>query len=134
MCIKILHCINLQAWFFSSISVSQGVTIKSTGCGFDLHSRKFNIYLNVYFHFFALESRRWIPLLNTKCLQNSAESGERSVLILSHTTPHRFPLPTLLSAGYSVKLIWFDFYFSLIRYGTLKSRRPIILYIFKRTG
>ena len=30
------------------------VTVKSTGCRFDPHSRKWNIYLLLYFHFFAL--------------------------------------------------------------------------------
>ena len=36
---------------------------------------------------------------NTQCLQNLAESGEQSVLTLGSL------YPTLLSAGYSVKLI-----------------------------
>ena len=36
---------------------AQSVTVKSTGCGFDPHSRRLCIYLNVYFHFFALVSR-----------------------------------------------------------------------------
>ena len=37
---------------------AQSVTVKSTGCGFDPHSRKLNIYLHLYFHFFALVSRQ----------------------------------------------------------------------------
>ena len=49
---------------------AQSVTAKSTGCGLDLHSRKLNIYLHLYFHF------------NTQCLQSSAESWERSILTL----------------------------------------------------
>ena len=36
----------------------QCVAVKSTGCKFDAHSRKLNIYLNIYFHFFALVSRK----------------------------------------------------------------------------
>ena len=36
---------------------------------------------NLYFHFIAL-ARRWVQPLNTQCLQNLAESGERSVLTL----------------------------------------------------
>ena len=32
--------------------MARGVTVKSTGCGFDPHSRRLNIYLNLYFHFF----------------------------------------------------------------------------------
>ena len=33
---------------------AQSATVNATGCGFDPHSRKLNIYLNLYFHFFAL--------------------------------------------------------------------------------
>ena len=62
-------------------AAAQSGTVKPTGCGFDLHSRRWNIYLNLYFHFFALVSRQSLPL-NTKCLQKSAESGKRSVLTL----------------------------------------------------
>ena len=64
------------------------MTVKSTGCVFNLHSRKWNIYLHLYIHFFALVSRQselrrhWVPPVNTQCLQNSAESGERSILTL----------------------------------------------------
>ena len=52
------------------------MTAKPTGCG---------IYLNLYFHFFALVSWQRTALrsqLHTQCPQNSAESGERSVLTL----------------------------------------------------
>ena len=38
-------------------AVAQSVTVKSTGCGYDPKSRKCNIYLHLYFHFFALVSR-----------------------------------------------------------------------------
>ena len=70
----------------SRSAVAQSVTVKPIGCGFDLHSRSWNIYLNLYFHFFALgrgKARRWVLPLNMQCLQISAESGERSVLRLS---------------------------------------------------
>ena len=53
--------------------------------GFDPHSRKRNIYLHLYVQFFALVSRQSAALsspLNTQCLQNSAKSGQRSVLTL----------------------------------------------------
>ena len=63
----------------------RGVTVKPTGCGFDPHSRRWNIYLNLYFHFFALVSRLsrcWVLPLNRQCLQNSAESGECNVSTL----------------------------------------------------
>ena len=39
-------------------AAAQSVTVKPTGYGFDLHSRRRNIYLNLYFHFFALVSRQ----------------------------------------------------------------------------
>ena len=37
---------------------AQSVTVKSTGCGFDPNSRRWNIYLHFYFYFFALVSRQ----------------------------------------------------------------------------
>ena len=37
---------------------AQSVTVNATACGFDPHSRKLNIYLNLYFHFFALVSKQ----------------------------------------------------------------------------
>ena len=38
--------------------MAQSVTVKSTGRGFDPHSRKLNIYLHLYFHFLASVSRQ----------------------------------------------------------------------------
>ena len=38
-------------------AVAQSVTVKLTGCGFDPRSIRWNIYLNLFFHFFALVSR-----------------------------------------------------------------------------
>ena len=57
---------------------------RKTGCGFDPHSRRWNIYLNLYFHFFALVSRLSSALgsATQHAMQNSAESGEQSVLTL----------------------------------------------------
>ena len=37
---------------------AQNVTVKSTGCWFDPHSRKWNMYLHLYFHSFDLVSRQ----------------------------------------------------------------------------
>ena len=37
---------------------AQSVTVYATDCGFDPHSRELNIYLILYFHFFALVSRQ----------------------------------------------------------------------------
>ena len=36
---------------------AQSVTVNATCCGFDPHSKKLNISLNLYFNFFALVSR-----------------------------------------------------------------------------
>ena len=59
---------------------AQSVNANATGCGFDAHSRKLNIYLNLYFIFFALVLRRILEV--SKYLQDSAENGERNVLTL----------------------------------------------------
>ena len=40
------------------VAGAQSVTVNATGCGFDPHSRKLNIYLHLYFHFFALVLRQ----------------------------------------------------------------------------
>ena len=48
--------------------MAQESDCKRDGCGFNPHSRKWNIYLNVYFHFCACfrgKARRWVPPLNT---------------------------------------------------------------------
>ena len=57
---------------------AQGVIVKSTGCGLDPHSRKWNIYLNLYFHFFTHlwsqgKARRWIPPFNTQCIRRDSK-------------------------------------------------------------
>ena len=44
---------------------AQSVTVKPTGCGFDLHSRRGNIYSNLYVHFFALVWRQSAALSST---------------------------------------------------------------------
>ena len=55
-----------------------------TGCGFDSHSKICNIYLNFYFHFFALVSwyKAVLPL-NIQCHQNSAKNGALNVITLN---------------------------------------------------
>ena len=86
---------------------AQSVTVKPTGCGFDPHSRRWNIYFNLYFHFIALVSNTaqcWVLPINTQCLQNSAESGERSVLTIGS-------LCLLCQCVYSVKLIYIILFF-----------------------
>ena len=81
---------------------AQSVTEKSTGCGFDPHSRKLNIYLHLYFHFFALVSRQNAELSSAIQHVMPTELGGKWKTECLKT---RFPLPTLLYAGYSVKLM-----------------------------
>ena len=82
---------------------AQSVNEKSTGCRFDPHSRKWNIYLHLYFHFFALVSRKSAVLSSVTQYATPPELGEKWGTTVCLNT--RFPLPTLLCAGYSVKLI-----------------------------
>ena len=87
-------------------AAARGVTAKPTGCGFDLHSRRWNIYLNLYFHFFALVSRLSAALSSATRHAMPPEFGRKRGKECLNT---RFPLPTLLCAGYSVKLFFFNF-------------------------
>ena len=75
--------------------------IKSTSCGFDPHSRR-NIYLNLYFHFFALVSRLSAAMSSETQHAMPPEFGTKWGTECLNT---RFHLPTLLCAGYSVKQI-----------------------------
>ena len=79
------------------------VWLKSTGCEFDLHSRRRNIYLNLYFHFFILVSRLSAALSSATKHAMPPEFGRKWGTECLNT---RFPLPTLLCAGCSVKLIY----------------------------
>ena len=71
---------------------------------FDPHSRRWNNYLNLYFHFFALVSRLSAALSSATQHAMPSEFGRKWRTECVNT---RFPLPTLLCAGYSVKLIFF---------------------------
>ena len=55
------------------------MTVNTTGCEFDSHSRKRNIYLNFYSHVVAglgVKAKRGVEFRHsTRCLQNSAENG-----------------------------------------------------------
>ena len=84
------------AWLQSGI-------VNATGCGFHPHSRKWNIYLNLYFHFFALVSRQRAALSSAT---EHAIPPEFSGMWRTECLNTRFHLPTLLYAGYSVKLIY----------------------------
>ena len=77
-------------------AAARGVTAKPTGCGFDSHSRRWNIYLNLYFHFFALVSRLSPALSSATQHAMPPEFGRKWGTECLNT---RFPLPTLLCAG-----------------------------------
>ena len=66
---------------------------KSIGCRYDPHLRRWNISL-----WCRGKARRWVLPLNTQCLQFGRKWGTECLNT-------RFPLLTLLCAGYSVKLI-----------------------------
>ena len=83
-------------------AAAQSVNLKPTGCRFDPHSRRWNIYLNLYYHFFDLVSRQNAALSTATQHAMPPESGRKLGKECLNT---RFPLPTLLYAGYSVKLI-----------------------------
>lgn len=56
----------------------------ATGRGFELHSRQINI--NIFFISSIrcrVKARRRVPTLNTQCLNNSVESGERERSVLT---------------------------------------------------
>ena len=78
-------------------------------------TRGSEIFMYIYIFISSLwcrgKARPCVPPLSTQCLQNLAESGERSVLTLDSLS-----LPTLLCAGYSVKLF---FCFLFIYFSTL---------------
>ena len=80
---------------------AQSVTVKSTGCGFNHYSRKLNIYFHLYFHFFALVSRQSSVLSSATQHAMPPELGGMWGTVCLNI---RFPLPTLLCAGYRVKL------------------------------
>ena len=50
---------NSREWITeaSHSAAARSVTVKPTGCWSDPHSRRWNIYLNLYFHFFAPVSK-----------------------------------------------------------------------------
>ena len=77
---------------------AQSVTVKLTGCGFDPHSRRSNICLQL----FALVLRQSTALSSTTQNAMPLELGGKWGTDYFNT---RFSLLTPLCAGYSVKLI-----------------------------
>ena len=77
------------------------VTVKATGCGFDSHTRKWNIY---YFHLFVLVSRQSAALHST--IQNAMPpefSGQWEKECRNTPFPESLLLP-ISCAGNSVNL------------------------------
>ena len=89
----------------------RSVTVIPTGFGFDPHSRRWNIYLNLYFHFFALVSMLSAALSSATHHAMPPEFGRKWGTECLNT---RFPLPTLLCAGNSVRLIFFLKYMKFV--------------------
>ena len=69
------------------------MTINTSGCGFYPQSRELNIDLNLYFHFFALESEQGEALSSATQLAMPPEFGVKWETECLNT---RFPLPILL--------------------------------------
>ena len=72
------------------------VTVNVTGCGYDPHSRKGNIYFNFYFLFIALESRQSATLRSATVHAMPPELGGKYETKCFNT---RFPLLTLVFVG-----------------------------------
>ena len=103
----IRYAVNLNRMAGTNIEASRGaaaqcVTGKPTGCGFDRHSRRLNIYLNLYLLFFVLVSRKSAALSSATQHEMPPEIGRKRGMECLKT---RFSLLTLLCTGYTVKLI-----------------------------
>ena len=104
----VLLFLNIISYFFyfeaSRGAVAQSVTVKPTGCGFDPHSRRWNIYLNL-FPFLRSDVKANRGVESCHSTRNASRIRQKVETECLNT---RFPLPTLLYSGYSVKLIYFD--------------------------
>ena len=81
----------ISHWFYTIEVCRQVVGLITTRWNLSHHSKKWiHEIFNLFIFRSGVEAKRGIKLLNTQCLQNCAENT-------------RFPLPTLLRAGYSVK-------------------------------
>ena len=111
-------CIYLCIPAASRGAAAQSMTIKPTGCGFDPHSRRWNFYLKFIFPFLrsGVEVKRGVEFchLTRKASRIRQKVGNG----VSYT---KFPLPTLLWVGYSVKLIYFYIFMYSYVYKIKKS-------------
>ena len=86
-------------WETSRGACAQSVTVKSTGCGFDPHSRKWNIYTFIFpFLRSGVEAKR-----DVECRHSTRNASRTWWNWRTECLNSRFPLPTLLCAGYSIK-------------------------------
>ena len=82
---------------------AQNVSVKPIRYGFDPHSRRGNIYLNLYFQFFALVSRQNAALSSATQHAMPPEFGRKWG---TECLNARFPLPSLMCSGYSVNYLF----------------------------
>ena len=87
------------------------MTVKPIGCRFDPHSRRWNIYLNLYFHFFALVSRQNAAFCSATQHPMPPESGRKWGTECLNT---RFPLPAV--CGIQRDLFICLFLYSIVYY------------------
>ena len=109
----------------------KGVTV--TRCGFDPHSKKLNIYLNLYLYFFALVPRQRATLSSVIQHAIPPKFGGKWGTECFNT---RFPMPTLLCAGQREADL-FDFLkFGLWRYSFYYSHTETVPwpYLIKRVS
>ena len=110
--------------FEASSGAAARVTVKSTGCGFDAHSKRWNIYLHLYFHFFTLVSRLSAALSSATQHAMPPEFGRMWGTECLNT---RFPLPTLLVRDTAWSwFIWFILTSLTFTFEILKSDHVII--------
>ena len=107
-----LYKINTSITFEASRGAgAQSVTVNASGCGFDPHSRKWNIYSNFYFHFFALVLRQSAVLSSaTQYAMPPEFSGNWGPECLNT----RFPITTLLCPNTAWS--WFNLTFLFRQY------------------
>ena len=72
-------------------AAARSVTVKPAGCGFDPHSRKLDIYLYLYFHFFALASGQSAALNSANQHAMPPELGTKWGTEYLDTRPSTYP-------------------------------------------
>ena len=125
--LSFLSCYYYILVYFEAVVAQGHENVTSlTGCGFDPHSRKWNIYINLYFYLFALVSRQRAELSSDAQHATLPNFGEKWGVECLNT---RFPLPTLLCEEYIVKLIFFILVYLICKWNIIK-----IVFILKKTN